>query len=76
MKTILLIIAVLLIYWFFWGRQRGESADAPAEKSTPPGNPEKMVVCAQCKLHVPESECVSADGRQYCCEEHRQLGPS
>ncbi len=76
MKAILLIIVVLLIYWVFWGRQRGGSGGAATDRSAPPASPEKMVVCAHCKLHVPESECVSADGRHYCCEEHRQLGAS
>lgn len=76
MKAILLIIAILLVYWIFWGRQKGPSANDPTGKSASPATPEKMVVCAHCKLHVPESECVTADGRQYCCEEHRQLGAS
>ncbi|MEI6416040.1 MAG: PP0621 family protein, partial [Pseudomonadota bacterium] len=38
--------------------------------------PEKMVVCAHCHIHVPESEAVTADEHHFCCEEHRQLGPT
>ena len=30
----------------------------------------KMVVCAQCGVHLPESEAIQKDGKHYCCEEH------
>ena len=31
-----------------------------------------MRACAQCGLHVPESEGVTTDGQFYCCREHAQ----
>lgn len=29
-----------------------------------------MVACAQCGVHLPESEAAQKDGKHYCCEEH------
>ncbi|MDO9601877.1 MAG: PP0621 family protein [Rhodocyclaceae bacterium] len=74
-KVILLILAILLVYWFFWGQRKKNPADTSADKSAP-ASPEKMVICAHCQLHVPESECVMADGRHYCSDEHARLGQS
>ncbi|MDO8960379.1 MAG: PP0621 family protein [Rhodocyclaceae bacterium] len=75
MKVILLILAILLVYWLFWGQRKKNSTDGSADKSAP-ASPEKMVICAHCQLHVPESECVTAEGRHYCCDEHARLGQS
>lgn len=68
-KVILLILAGLLAYWFICGRpgRRPKSA-APTVAA------EKMVVCAHCGLHLPESDALTGDGRSYCCDEHRRHG--
>jgi uncharacterized protein len=34
--------------------------------------PERMVACVVCGVHVPESEAVRAAGELFCCEEHRR----
>lgn len=74
LKAILLIFAIGLVYWYFWGQQkRGKGPAASDPASPPPAIPEKMVICAYCQLRVPESECIAATGRHYCCDEHRQL---
>ncbi len=44
---------------------------------TPPkaaagGATKNMVRCAQCGLHLPESEATSDQGLHFCCEEHRR----
>ena len=31
-----------------------------------------MVRCAQCGLHLPESEAIAYQGRHFCCQEHRR----
>jgi uncharacterized protein len=44
------------------------------KNSTPPQTPpqtEDMVRCLQCGVHVPKSESVQADGRDFCCAAHR-----
>lgn len=74
LKAILLILALGLAYWYFRGRQAEGgrvSRDLPASTS---GSQERMIVCAHCRLHVPESESVTAAGRSYCSEEHCRLG--
>jgi uncharacterized protein len=30
-----------------------------------------MVRCSQCGVHLPKGESVQADGRFFCCIEHR-----
>jgi uncharacterized protein len=72
-KIILLILALLLVYWVFSVRRKGKQ---PASGGKSEKVVEKIVVCAHCQLHVPESESVVFDGRHYCCEEHRRLGAS
>ncbi|MEW6513575.1 MAG: PP0621 family protein [Pseudomonadota bacterium] len=74
MKFLLLIGILALIIWFWSGRrrnQRGESDHQSSSSAT-----EAIVVCAHCRLHVPESESILADGHHYCCDEHRKLGAS
>jgi uncharacterized protein len=34
---------------------------------------EKMVRCAQCGIHLPLADSVSADQEYFCSEEHRRL---
>jgi len=76
-KAIFLIFVVLIAYWIFSGhfRRSGnqgvENVSAPQTK-----DPEKIVVCAHCHLHIPEKEALSAGGLFFCCDEHRQLGQS
>lgn len=71
MKAVLLLLVIFLVYWLFWGRHKdGSATHSPRPKPAP----EKMVVCAYCRLHIPGSEAVVArDGRHYCCNEHREL---
>jgi uncharacterized protein len=30
-----------------------------------------MVVCAQCGVHLPQSDSIKANGAYFCCEAHR-----
>lgn len=71
-KAILLVLALLLVYWFFWGAKarRGEADTRSASDN------ERMVVCAHCQLRVPESEAIADAGHFFCCEEHRRLDAS
>lgn len=36
---------------------------------------QQMVVCAQCGVHLPESDSLQGGAEHYCCEQHRELGP-
>lgn len=78
MKFLLLLAVLAIVIWYWLGRRNTPTGSADAR--TPPGAAknitENIVVCAHCHLHVPESESIQAEGRHYCCEEHRKLGAS
>ncbi len=73
-KLILLLVLGLLAYLVFKGFQRAASRRERSEGD--PRAPERMVVCAHCGVHLPESEALEDDGRHFCSEEHRRLGSS
>jgi uncharacterized protein len=70
---ILIILAAIgmAVYLLRRALGRGKKPGAPSGSGTA-----RMVACAHCGTHVPESEAVRADGRTYCCEEHRRQGDS
>lgn len=70
LKAFLFILALLLVYWFFWVRQQRRKHSADNLRSSPQ---EKMVTCAYCRLNFPESESLTVENRHYCCDEHRRL---
>ena len=67
MKYLLLLI-VLVLVWRHWLKR-----SAASRKSVPPASKpsEKMLTCATCHVHMPESEAILDRGRAYCCEAHR-----
>lgn len=71
-KLILLLFLGLLAYLFFKGLQRSAARRERSEDAQ--RLPERMVACARCGVHLPESEAIEADGRRYCSEEHCRLG--
>lgn len=79
MQKIFLFLIVLFGIWLlrrklFGGAQntpRETSANAPRQDA----EPEAMLACAQCGVHVPRSEGLEAGGLFYCSEAHRLLGP-
>jgi hypothetical protein len=72
-KIFLLVIVLLVVFWWFI-TQRNKPTDPGSQQSSAHAS-ERIVVCAQCQLHVPESESICHEGRHYCCDEHRQRGP-
>ena len=73
MTKYLLLIAVLgFVLWYFFRSGRPKEPASPEQTSVV----ESFVVCAQCHLRLPESDAITFEGRHYCCEEHRRLGPA
>ncbi|MGL1834224.1 PP0621 family protein [Rhodocyclaceae bacterium SMB388] len=79
MRNLLIFVLVLILVW--WARRalqkprdqrrrRRHDATGGSGEETP----ERMLSCAHCGLHVPESEGVREDGRFFCSEDHRRLG--
>ena len=69
MSKFLLLILLIVVVWRLAPhfRRREPTADRP------PGAPQQMVSCEHCGLYLPQDEAIGADGRYYCCAEHRRL---
>jgi uncharacterized protein len=69
-KLILLVLGLLFAYWILKGyRKRIERDEQPPQMK----GGEDMVRCAQCGVHLPRSEGISARGKFYCSPEHQRL---
>lgn len=65
----LLLFAFLAVVWWLWSKRQvtGGAGASPQQDSVP----EKMVACAHCGVHLPESESIVVGDRVYCSEAHR-----
>ena len=70
-KLLLLLFLGLAAYLVFKALRRRDGNDRRADRADPRA-PERMVACAHCGVHLPESEAIADDGRHYCCAAHRQ----
>jgi uncharacterized protein len=64
-KILLLAIAIWLLYAVVNRYLKGV-----AQQDQTPANPEDMVQCAHCGVHLPKSESLLVEDRHYCCEAH------
>jgi uncharacterized protein len=69
MKFVLLIGLALIVLWFF---RRPANRPSRAANARDGRAPERMVKCAQCGIHLPESESIADGAAHYCCAEHRR----
>ena len=70
----LIVIAVLLVAWFVWRQQRvgrHKTPSAPPAAPRAAGDPQAMVRCPVCALHLPDSDAVAGRQGRYCSEAHR-----
>jgi len=75
MKFFVILGVVLLAVWLWRsGRRdhRGPDRPAPPASPPPPGDPQEMVRCAHCGVHLPRSDAVIGRIGYYCSPEHRQ----
>ncbi|BAL26211.1 PP0621 family protein [Azoarcus sp. KH32C] len=78
MRNLLIFILILVAIW--WVRRIVSRSDDSAHRGgggarrRDADDVERMVGCAHCGVHVPESECVRDGETFYCSEEHRRLG--
>jgi uncharacterized protein len=68
-----LLLAVFVYLAFAW-LQRAAGTRKSAQAGTG-GSQEKMVTCAHCGVHLPQSDGVSEGSRIFCSDEHRIAGP-
>jgi uncharacterized protein len=66
----LLFIAVVIValYWLL----RSFLKRPAANDESSPSQVKDMVRCAQCGVHLPKEESVTAGSRFFCCEDHRR----
>jgi uncharacterized protein len=69
MKYLLLIGFIGVVWWVLKSR-----AQRPVQRKPATPEPEMMVVCAHCGVHLPESDSVSGNGKFYCSKAHRHAG--
>lgn len=72
---LLVLIAVLAVAYMVWRAQRTQALGRGTSAASPRARghePQAMVSCSVCQLHVPRADAVAdGQGRLYCCPEHR-----
>ena len=73
MKFILLLLAVFVLLWMLRGSlQRHRPPPRPPQApQAPQPQPQAMLQCAQCGLHLPLDESLPGKGGVFCGEAHR-----
>ena len=70
MKYLIWVAIVAIVWWVWSKRKSAEEARRAAAAPTPRG-PERMVRCAACGVHLPESDALQAGDRHFCSAAHR-----
>jgi uncharacterized protein len=75
MGKILFWVVVVAVGWGAWSmirlsQRKREQVERRAEKR----EPERIVACAKCGVHLPASEALHRGDAHYCCAEHRDAG--
>lgn len=69
----LLVLATLLYFWFKGKKQTKLNADQDSKEKinrSKVAEPEAIVQCQYCQVHLPQSEAVKRGDRFYCSNEH------
>jgi uncharacterized protein len=69
---VLLLLVGIVLWWKL--RQRG-AAKPPSEAAKPSaatGEPESMLRCAECGVHLPASQALPGKGGVFCSGAHRE----
>ncbi len=70
MKIVLFLIAVFVLLWLLrgaTGRRRGVGAPP----KPPSQEPQQMIACAHCGVHLPRDEALPGRGGVFCGDAHR-----
>lgn len=75
MGKLLLWVVVIGAGWFGWAMvrnwQRKSDRAAQAPKPSQTVEPEQIVSCSHCGVHLPASEAIDAPGGPFCSAAHR-----
>lgn len=78
MKYLLLLFVIVVVGWLAFGRRRPPPplSRGPAKSSKAPPDPQVMLACAHCAVHLPQADAqFDSAGRPFCSEAHRLAGP-
>lgn len=68
----LLLLAVLVVAYLLWRNARIRDGGGSGKAARGAAQPQDMVCCPVCSVHLPRAEAVKgADGLLYCSQEHR-----
>ena len=71
MKIFLFLVAVFVLLWLLRGGQRRRTPPPTAQPPNPAAEPQPMLACAQCGVHLPRDEAVPGKGGVFCGDAHR-----
>jgi uncharacterized protein len=69
MKILLFLVAVFALLWLLRGAQSRRAP--PTGRSPGPAEPQPMLACAQCGVHLPRDEALTGRGGVFCSSAHR-----
>jgi len=75
----LLVLAVLLVAFWIWRQGRREAMrppQTPRKQAQPPRDPQAMLPCAHCGVHLPAGDALPGRNGHYCCTAHRDAAES
>jgi uncharacterized protein len=76
MKFVIVVLAIVLLAWLLFGRnRRGDAASPRRPRARKQAAVEGMVRCAHCGVHLPASEALASGALHYCSDAHRERGP-
>ena len=76
-KILLLLAVVAIVYALLRNYKRVIARQQESDRTGDPApvSSEDMVQCARCGIHLPRSEGFLEQGRFFCTDDHRRLGP-
>jgi uncharacterized protein len=70
MKIALFLLAVVVLLWLLRG-SFGRRGDAAPAARKPAGEPQAIVACMHCGVHLPRDEALPGRGGVFCGDAHR-----
>jgi uncharacterized protein len=70
MKIALFLLAVFVLLWLLRGSLRRRAPPPTARPSTS-AEPQQMLACAHCGVHLPRDEALPGKGGVFCGDAHR-----
>jgi uncharacterized protein len=73
-RIVFFLLLAIVVYMAWRSMQRRNDHKGTSRPAQP--QPQAMVSCATCGLHVPRQEALLLGDRYFCCEEHRRNPPA